>query len=170
MKTYVLGLLFFGLTNLMIAQSDLAVLTPSNQNMYASSKTVLNAEYLNTFTTQDFSIKIEKLQNLVANYNIKMADVYQAKNNGSYTVDFKEGDNIITAVYNKNGVLLSCDENYQAIKLPYAVSSKLIKEYPHWAIKEVKCNIKYIKDNERSIVYHVAINNGGKTKKITIKV
>lgn len=170
MKTYVIGLFFLGLTNLMIAQNDLAIVEPSNQNVYSASKTVQNAEYLNTVTHQDISKKIEKLQKLVANYNIQIADIYQSKVNTSYTVEFKEGDNLITAIYDKNGHLLSCEENYQAIKLPYALSSELIREYPNWSIKGVQCDIKYTKNNEGTIIYKVAINKGNKTKSISIKV
>ncbi|HLV14189.1 MAG TPA: hypothetical protein VKY41_03335 [Xanthomarina sp.] len=170
MKTYVLGFLLIGLTNLMIAQNDLAILTPANRMMYSSNYTALNADYLNTVTHQDFSKKIEKLQNLVANYDIKSSEVYQSKGNGSYTVDFKEGDNYITAVYDKKGTLQSCEENYQAIKLPYSISSDLMKEYPQWSIKEVKCNIRYTENKERTIIYKVLINKGNKTKNITIKV
>ncbi|MFL0352590.1 hypothetical protein [Xanthomarina sp. GH4-25] len=170
MKTYVLGILFLGFTNLMIAQNDLAILTPSNKTVYSSSKTVLNADYLNTVTHQDFSKKIEKLQNLVANYDIKSSEVYQSKSNGSYTVNFKEGNNLITAVYNKKGNLESCEESYQAIKLPFTISSDLMKEYPKWSIKEVKCDITYTENKERTIIYKVSINKDNKTKNITIKV
>jgi hypothetical protein len=170
MKTYVLGFLFLGLTNLSISQNDLAVVSTSNQKAYSTSKTVLNFEYMNTVDHQDQSMKISLMQNIVANYDIKLEKIYQSKNEGSYTVDFKEGNNEITAVYDKNGNIISCEENYQAIKLPYALSSKLVKEYPNWSIKDVECEINYIKNSERSIVYKVAIKNGGKTKNISIKV
>lgn len=169
MKTYVLGFLFLGLTNLMIAQNDLAVASASNQNVYSTSKAVLNLEYMDTVDHLDQSKKMSLMQEIVANYDIKTADIYQSRNQGSYTVDFKEGNNEITAIYDKNGHIISCEENYQAIKLPYALSSKLIKEYPNWAIKNVQCEIKYTKDAERTIVYKVAIENGRKTKNISIK-
>jgi len=170
MKTYVLGILFLGFTNLMIAQNDLAILTPSNTTVYSSSKTVLNTDYLNTVTHQDISKKIENLQKVVANFDIQMNKIYKSKTHSNYTVDFKEGDNSITAIYNKNGELLSCEENYQAVKLPYFVSSKLSKDYPNWYIKKVQCDIKYTKNKEPKVTYKVAINNGNKTKNIFIKV
>lgn len=170
MKTYVIGILFFGLTNLIIAQNDLALVASSNPNGYSTSSTVKNVAYLNTVAHQDISKKIEKLQRVVANYDIQKNEVYQSKINTTYTVDFTVGDNTITAIYDKNGVLLSCNEKYQDIKMPYFISSKLVKDYPNWYIKEVQCSIKYSKSKEPNITYKVAINNGNKTKNISIKV
>ncbi|GGG48016.1 hypothetical protein [Bizionia arctica] len=173
MKTYVLGFLFLGLTNLTIAQNDLAVVSTTNQNAYlnsTSSKTVLNSEYIKTVDHVDQSKKMSLMQNLVANYDIKTTDIYRSNSEGSYTIDFKEGENAISAIFDNKGSLISCEENYQAIKLPYAISSKLVKDYPNWSIKAVECEINYVKDSERTIVYKVAIKNGQKSKNISIKV
>jgi hypothetical protein len=170
MKTYVLGFLFLGLTNLMISQNDLAVVSTTNHNAYSGSKIILNSEYKKTVDHQDQSKKITLMQNIVANYDIKSNKIYQSNSLGSYTVDFKEGNNVVSAIYDKNGQLISCEENYQAIKLPYTLSSKLIKEFPNWSIKDVQCKIKYMNNSERIIVYKVAINNGKKTKNVSIKV
>lgn len=170
MKTYVLVLLLIGLTNPITAQNNIAALTLSNKSVYATNKNILNVEYLNTVAHQGFANKIQELQNLVAKYDIKTSTVYQSESNSTYTVDFKEGDNHITAVYDKSGQLISCQENYQSIKLPIALLSKIVKDYPNWTIEEVYCKIQYSKNMEQNIVYQVVINNENKSKKITIKV
>lgn len=170
MKTYVLGLLFLGFTSLSVAQHELAFVTSSAENTYSKSVSNLNAEYLNAVAHPDISKKVEKLQNIVADYDIKASDVYSSNYKNNYTVNFSEGDNKITAIYNNKGNLLSCEEKYQGIKLPYNISSKLIKEYPNWSIKDVQCTIIYIKNKEKSIVYKVAINHGNLTKQLSIKV
>lgn len=170
MKTYLLVSLLIGLTNPMIAQNDIAALTLSNKTANTTNNEILNAEYLNTVAHQGYAIKIQELQNLVAKYNIKTAVVYQPESNGTYTVEFKDADNQITAVYDRNGQLISSQENYKSIKLPIALLSKIVKDNPNCTIEKVYCKIQYIKNKKQNIVYQVVINNENKSKKITIKV
>lgn len=169
MKTYVIGLLLVGFTNLIIAQNDLAVLsTPSQTDYSKTSKTVMNLDYLTTMTELEISKKILKLQDIVANYNIKTHQVYNPKSPTTYTVNFKEGNNNLSAIYDKDGNLLKCEEQYQEIKLPYVLSSEIIKANPGWSLKEVYCNIQYKKDIETDIKYRVILKNGRKTKTVLL--
>jgi hypothetical protein len=171
MKTFVLVLLLTGLTNLLLAQENIVAFNQFSSKENSSSKVILNSEYLNSVTHLDFAKKIQEIQNLVANYNIKKSDVYLTKVNSSYTVDFKDEDNRITAVYDKNGQIISCEENYKEIKLPYALASKLTKDYPNWGIKKVDCKIQYTKDDQLPIiVYQVVLNNDKKLKRISIQL
>ncbi|MCX7549580.1 hypothetical protein [Xanthomarina sp. F2636L] len=173
MKTFVFGIIFLGFTNLVTAQQDVVFLDINNEMSYSknnSNNKFINQEYVNHTTDKSISKKILKLQNIIANYNIISAEVYNSKANTTYTVTFTEGDNFLEAIYDENGILLSSHENYQAIKLPYEVSSKLIKDNPGWALKQVYCNIKYTKGVDAQIVYRVVLNNGKKTKKVTINI
>lgn len=172
MKTYVMVFLLVGLTNLTIAQqNDLVAYTPSHKSVNTTSKVAFNTAYLNTVNHQDFAKKIQTFQNAVANYNIKVSDIYQPKSNDNYVVNFDEGGNHITAVYDKNGQLLTCLENYKGIKLPYDLASKLTKDYPNWGIEKVDCKIQYSNQKQQPlIVYQVVMNNENKTKKITLEL
>ena len=173
MKTFIMVFLFMGLTNLMMAQNNIAVLTPTNELVYASkisnTDAKVNSDYLSTFTNYKFAAKIEAFQNAVANYDIKTAAVYQSKSNDTYTVDFKDSKNKVTAIYDKEGQLISCQENYKGIKLPYSIASKITTEHPNWSIKAVDCEIQYSNENQKSSVnYQVVIKSNKKTKTITI--
>lgn len=169
MKTHVIGLLFIGFTNLLIAQNDLAVLeSPNSIKLSKPSKIIKNSDYLKTMTALDISKKILNLQDLVANYDIKKHQVYNPKSKTTYTVKFKESKNVLSAVYDKNGKLLSSKEQYQDIKLPYSLSSEIIKTNPGWSFKEVYCSIKYIQNAYTNLTYRVILNNGRKTKTILI--
>ncbi|WP_104733761.1 hypothetical protein [Hanstruepera ponticola] len=171
MKTFVLGIIFLGFTNLMCAQNDVAVLD-MNTNMYSydniNNELALNHEYINSISEISISKKILKLQNVIANYNIKTSKVYRTKSNTTYTVKFTEGENRLNAIYDRNGLLLSSQEHYQSIKLPYELSSSLIKENPGWCISEVYCNIQYNKDVNAEIIYKVVLDNGKKKKTVKI--
>ncbi|SHG30562.1 hypothetical protein SAMN05444372_104200 [Flavobacterium micromati] len=169
MKNYLKVFLLIGLTNLTIAQNDIAHLALPNPLVYNNSETILNSEYLTTVTNKEFPVNVQNLQNAVANYNIKTSDVYLSKIDSDYIVKFKQANNFITASYDKDGQLLTCQENYKSIKLPYVLSSKLIKEYPNWGIKKVDCEIQYTKDKQHSeIIYRVLINNKNKSKRIAL--
>lgn len=170
MKTYLLGLLCLGLTNLMISQNDLALVSVSDQMSTTNNRTVLNEGYLNNMSDFNGSTIVTKLQSLVANYNIKTANVYNSNRSTTYTVNFEEGNNKLVAVYDKDGQLLSCQENYQEIILPYELSSKLIKDNPGWALNEVYCNIQYNAQTETTVLYKVVLKKGKKTKTVKINV
>ena len=173
MKTYVLGLIALGLTNLMIAQNDIAHVTNSEAMMYSKSKsavsvTDLNRDYLSTASHDGVAVVVKKLQKIVANYNIKNADVYQSKRNTTYTVNFKEGDNTVVAIYNKAGKIVSCKEHYQDIRLPYNVSTKIAKEYPGWSFDKINCEIVYAIDKASLTTYEIVIKKARKSKNVTI--
>ncbi|WP_179007007.1 hypothetical protein [Winogradskyella forsetii] len=175
MKTQVLGLIALGLTNLMIAQNDIAAITHSEAVMPTESKaesTVknLNSEYLSLTRHDGAALVVKKLQNIVANYNIKTADVYQPKRNITYTVNFKEDLNSIDVIYNKDGKILSCKEHYQDVRLPYDASVKIAKQYPGWAFDTVSCKVSYSDDNSPVITYEVIIEKEEKTKKIRVTI
>ena len=168
MKTQLLGLFCLGLTNLMIAQNDLAVLNTS-QNNYITTKSVSkNVDYKIAVDSKDMSKYILKFQNLVANYNIKSESLYNEKRAGTYTVTFREGKSEIIAEYNNEGKIITCNESYSDIKLPYAISSKIVKENPEWKMKTVTCEINYSKD-QTEIAYQVLLKKGNKSKRLKIK-
>lgn len=172
MKTFAFGIIFLGFTNLLCAQNDVAVLDINNDMAYISDLSnetaIVNQEYLNNITELSISRKVLKLQNIVANYDIKADKVYSSKSKTTYTVNFTEGLNQLKAIYDRNGQLLSSQESYQSIRLPYEFSSKLIKEHPGWTLSEVYCNIEYNKDTKVDIKYTVILKNGRKTKTIKI--
>ena len=168
MKNYVLGFLFFGLTNLMFAQDELVTININDHALISTHVNNTNELYLNSMTDIDMSKKILKLQDIVANYNIQLSKVYRKNSLSTYTVNFKEGNNKLIAVYDRDGQLISSQEKYQSIKLPYSLSSNLIKLNRGWGIEQVFCNIEYNKNVDAQIVYKVILKKGKETKKITI--
>ncbi|RIA09696.1 hypothetical protein OE09_1542 [Flavobacteriaceae bacterium MAR_2010_72] len=170
MKIFVLSLIFSGLTTLMFAQNNIAVLTPTNKSLSKKTKSINNVDYLNAVSADNVhALKVQKLQKVVANYDVKIDKVYNPKINTTYTVEFKEGKNHITAIYNQEGYLISCQENYNAVRLPTDISIKLAKDYPGWEFYNVKCNINYQQNEASKIAYQVVLKNGNKLKTVNIK-
>ncbi|WP_179338782.1 hypothetical protein [Winogradskyella ludwigii] len=175
MKTHVLGLIALGLTNLMIAQNDIAEVTNSDAIMYSKSKSIntvanLNSEYLSLASHDGVAIVVKKIQKIVANYDIKTADVYLSNRNTTYTVNFMEGGNTVEAVYNKAGKIISCKEYYNDIRLPYNVSTKIAKQYPGWSFDKIKCEIVYAIDKASLTTYKITIKKERKSKNVTITI
>jgi hypothetical protein len=171
MKTNLFGLFFLGLTSLSFAQNDLAVLNTNDMNFTnEKSKKILskNLDYKTTFYNQDIAKHILKFQNIVATYNVKNAAIYDENSSGTYIVIFEEGENKITANYDKDGKIIACNEVYNDIKLPFKYGSEIVKEYPGWEIKAVTCYIKYYQD-KNEISYQVKLKKGNKTKRLQVR-
>lgn len=166
--------LLTGLTSLSFGQNEIVALDSSapksSQSLSVSTKTSsINSKYSSTFSDNNFSTRIKQFQNAVANYDVRLSSVYYPNSDGDYVINFKDSKNVVIATYDKNGQLISCQEHYKAVILPYAVSSKIVKEYPNWGVKTVDCDIVYSDKNQKSTIeYKVTINNENKTKLITI--
>ena len=102
MMKFVFAFIVLGLTNQLIAQNNVAIVNEKNNihynmsNIKTALKSVKNMEYLKAIKYNNISKKIVKVQNLVANYNIKMAKVYSSKSNTTYTVNFNENNSHVS--------------------------------------------------------------------------
>jgi hypothetical protein len=169
MKTIVLGLLFLGLTNLTFSQNEIAYVVNSEIEFEASKTDHINSSFINSFAFADISQRILSLQKVSADYDIKTDPVYTPNKPTTYTVVVKEAKNKIENLISHSGEILSSNQTFTAIRLPYAISSKIVKEYPGWSIYDIACTISYTKGEAVIIVYKVKLKNGrhNKTLKIT---
>ena len=169
MKTLVLGLLFLGLTNLTFSQNEIAFIDVNSEIEIKPSKTDhINLSFINSFTSADISQRILSFQKVSADYDIKTNPLYTPTKPSTYTVVFKEANNEIENLYNHNGEILSSNQTFLAVRLPYALSSKITKEYQGWSINDIACSISYTKGKAVDIVYKVKLNNGSYKKTIKI--
>lgn len=171
MKTCILGLVFFGLANLIQSQNDLAAVSVDllHYDRPASvAKIAKNVAYVNSVNMMVDSKRVKKFQTLVANYDVLTSDVYTDNDPSTYTVIFKEGTNTIKALYDQNSTIISCEESFENIRLPYAIGAKLSKKHPGWEFNEVSCTVNYTQNTLTDIVYKVALKKGNKKKTVTI--
>lgn len=167
MKTTLLGLLFLGFTSLSFSQNELAMVQHSN----TSSKTLkiekANATYESVMSEAIVPERIQKLQNVVRNYDIKSNSIYTAESPSTYTVDFKEGKNKVTAIYDHNGQVIESNEMFKDVRLPYAISAKLAKTYPGWEFSKVQCQINYTNQNT-DVIYKVVLKMNRQKKTVVL--
>ncbi|SFZ91583.1 hypothetical protein SAMN05428642_102149 [Flaviramulus basaltis] len=169
MKNLVIGLLFLGFTNLTFSQNDMAYVNVNPAIKFdVSKKSSSNLDFIKSLTSSDISKRIISFQKVVADYNIKADPVYIKNNKTTYTVTFKEATNEIENIYNKDGEILSSNQAFSNIRLPYRLSSKVALEHPGWSIKNVSCTIAYELGENTNIFYKVKLKNGSKTKTLKI--
>ena len=168
MKNYVIGLIFLGLTTQMYSQVEIAETTDNTDVVVSKSMVIKNPGYLTAFKKEEMPERVRKLQKIVADYDIKSLSIYTSKERSIYSVVFTEGNNEIRAVYNQEGTIINCNEAYEAIRLPFALSSKIIKDNPGWAINNVKCTITYSKYSNVKILYKVKLKKDNKRKTVKI--
>lgn len=172
MKECILSFVMLLFASSLFSQNEIAYVDVNPTSDYvvysAPKKIIKNANYVNAVDQRDLSIQIKAFQKLVANYDIKNQPCYSSEKMCTYDVVFRDDNNLISATYNRDGDIVSCLERYESIKLPYAISSKIIKENPGWEYEAVTCTISYEADKTTLFNYKVKLRKG-KTKK-TVRI
>lgn len=169
MKKLFLGLLLLGLTNLTFSQDGIAYAdVNSDIEFEASNKDHINLSFINSFASTDVSLRISSFQKISAEYDIKTNPVYTPTKPTTYTVIFKEDNNEIENLYSHGGEILSSNQKFSAIRLPYAISSKIIVENPGWSINDTACTIAYTQGDAPRIVYKIKLKNRNRSKTLKI--
>ncbi|WP_040281648.1 hypothetical protein [Psychroserpens damuponensis] len=172
MKTRILGLCLLGLANLLSAQNEIAMVTNDVTHNTYKPKTVNvnNAQYLNvSFNNNDLQMaeRIKKLQQIAANYDITKDPIYSTNKTVTYDVLFESNANFIKAVYDYNGDILSTEEYYEGIRVPYELSKQVAQEFPGWSFNLNRCKITYAKSGAAILTYDMLLKKGHQSKSIS---
>jgi hypothetical protein len=162
MKSLLLGLLIFGITNQMHSQNP-----PSKSE--TKSSILQNIKYLEHVNAKDNPIIVMKLENVAAQYNITESSIYKQKSNTTYEVVFEESNGKIVATYNKSGEIIKSVEEYNNLKLPIQVSVAISKKYPGWSFASNTHRIIY-KNGSIKKMYDVIIKNNSTTKELKFEL
>lgn len=168
MKTAILGLLFLGFTSLSFSQNDLALVQHSSKAFKSSKVEKASLAYSMVMNETFLSERIQKLHRVVSNYDIKSNAIYESKMPSTYSVNFTEGRNKITAIYDHNGQVIESSEIFNEVRLPYVISSELAKAYPGWEFSKVQCQINYANQNSE-VIYKVVLKLNRQKKTVTLK-
>ncbi|MCK0189147.1 hypothetical protein [Arenibacter sp. F20364] len=176
MKTYFLALIFLGANALTYSQDAITYahfraprpVSPSVVNTTLTN--TVNAKFMKVLRKDYMPMRAKALQKLVANYDISKASVFMPKQNSTYKVVMKEKKDASTTVYSYNGIILKSEQTFKSIRLPYNLSSKVIKEHPGWAIDQVDCQILYEVNENPLITYKVRLKQGKDTKNLELSI
>ncbi|MFT4683859.1 MAG: hypothetical protein ACJA1H_001102 [Glaciecola sp.] len=136
----------------------------------SDSDVTKNIKYFNELVPNVESIKIKKIQNIVAYYNIANADVFDAKKKSTYDVVFTETNCKIEATYDSEGEILNSVEVYSDMRLPMSLINLILKENKDWYISNNNQIINYHHNKESYVLYEVEIKKDNKLKHLKFKI
>ena len=136
------SLLFFN--SIYAQKSDLVYLNSTiNQQFLTNTKTGfenvknkhLNTGYLKSIDNSNASLIVENYENYIATYDLINTDIYDDSEKAKYQVEFKGKNVLIHSVYNNLGEIISTNEKYINIRIPYELTKILMINFPHWTMK-----------------------------------
>ena len=159
MKKLIIGLLAFGLTT----QFMFSQITELSEVVVS-----VNYKYLNAIDNKETAVPVKMLQEKVALYDVKTSELFSDEYD-TYTVSFFIPDGKIVAAYDKDGKIIRTIEKFKNVKLPYNVSSSIVKRFPNWKMVKDVYKVNY-HDNQglTKNQYKVNLENGDKT--MTVKI
>lgn len=132
----------------------------------ASPSPIKNIKYIDEVVSNVESLKISKMQNIAADYNIKDSNVYSNNKFLTYDVSFKETNANIKARFNSDGEILNSIEIYTNMRLPLSLAKKVITENKNWAIVNNTQIINYDHKNGSRNEYLITLKKGSESKQL----
>lgn len=177
MRTLILSTLCaFTLSTLFAQQADLAYvdlettiaknIAPNNRLKHSVSP---NAGYLENLLNEEFPKVVKNWKYRIANYNLNTNSVFDNSEKATYQIAFKNKQVNIVAIYNNKGKILSTNETYKNIRLPFKLLQQITKMHPNLSILKNTYHTFYnYKTGVRKSYYKIQIiSKGG--KKATLK-
>lgn len=176
MRTLILSIVcVFTLNTLFAQQSDLALLDlnsieseNTSLNNFETHSADLNLDYLKLSLTEASSNIIIEWKLRLANYDLKNNSVFDDSEEATYSINYKNKQVDIVAIYDNQGNILSTKETYNNIKLPLELMVKISKLYPDYAFEKNNYHATYTsKSGIEKEYYNVQIRKGN--QKTTLK-
>jgi hypothetical protein len=73
---------------------------------------------------------IIKWQKIAADLDVTKDPIYSKKKTITYDVVFEADENYIKAYFDHSGTILSCEEYYEDVRIPYVCCNQLAMAYP----------------------------------------
>jgi len=160
MKKIIIGLFILGLTIQSFAQ------VVKDEKLPEVIIHAVNYKYLNSVNSEDVDISVDLLEQKVANYDLKNADVYVDEYK-LYNVSFYIPDGYILAAYDGEGKIIRTIEKFKNSKLPSSVMSSVNDKYPGWAVSKNVYKVNYSQTQGVKKRYKFILDNG--VKRIRVK-
>lgn len=173
MKTSILLIAYIFTLNVLVAQQNDIAFLDSNfmesinntTNVYRSSLSIPNSIYLKESTILQSSSIVKQWRDKLANYSLKETSVFNDSEKSTYQVVFKNKQVSIIANYDNNGKIISTNETYKNIKMPFELRNKISKSHPQYSFVKNAYHITYSdKKGTEKQYYQIQIGNGNEKK------
>ena len=139
---------------------------------YQLASVVVNApnyNYLQKVQDADTPIRVKKLENQVAVYDVKLDPIYDVAFEENYKVIFEETKSKIVVTYDKQGNILTSFEKFDDVRLPKNIYTSIANDYPGWAVINDTYLVKYYQDKDKvNKIYKIEISKDGLFKNVRI--
>ncbi len=159
MKKVFLMLFLFGIISPTFAQIS------EPEELKEVKLVAVNYKYLDAVTKQEVAIPVKKLEQHVANYDIKSSEVYH-DDYDMYEVTFFIPEGSVLAAYDRDGKLLRTIERYKNAGIPETVRKAVNKKYPDWSISKDVYLVNYHDDKGAEKQYKLKLEKGKDVKRI----
>jgi hypothetical protein len=159
MKKVIIGMFILGLTTQLFAQKT------NIEELPAVVLHNVNYKYLSDVNMEQEASIVEFLQNEVANFNLKNADVYEDEES-RYEIYFIIPDGYICANYNCAGEITSTLEKFNNSKLPSSVLYTVLNKFPGWSISKNTYSVTYNYGKGAAKSYKLILENGNQRKRV----
>ncbi|MHA6279442.1 nicotinate-nucleotide adenylyltransferase [Salinimicrobium sp. CAU 1759] len=153
MKNLFLTLFLFGIISPAFAQ----ITEP--EELKEVKLVAVNYKYLDAVTKQEVAIPVRKLEQHVANYDIKSSEVYH-DDYDMYEVTFFIPEGSVLAAYDRDGKLIRTIERYKNAGIPDVVRQAVNKKYPDWSISKDVYLVNYHDAKGAERQYKLKLENG----------
>ncbi len=176
MRTLILSIVCLLTLNKLVAQqSNLAFLDTNTietenlvSNNYTPALTRPNSIYLKEHYETSFSRIVKQWRKRIVNYILKDVSVFDNSEKATYRIIFKNKQVNIIANYDNNGKILSTNETYKNIKIPFELRRKISKAHPNYAYLKNSYHLTYSNENGIEKEYY-KIQIGKGNKEVTLK-
>lgn len=132
MKKAVIGLMMLGMASLAYSQStNVKIEEVKLSGVEVSPR---NEAYIDKVWEGTVAPRVIALEKLASRYNIKESPFYDGEST-RFSVKFSEKNGFISAVYDRDGKIVSTHENFKNVALPKAVRNSAYLEYPDWTFE-----------------------------------
>lgn len=128
----------------------------------------VNYKYLNTVNSEDSDMKVKRLEQEVALYNLKDSDLYEDEYD-NYMIEFYIPDGKIVAAYDRDGNILRTIEKYESVKLPKDVRDSVFERFPNWVLDKDAYYVTYnSRNNKAKKIYKIKLRNGNEVVRLKV--
>jgi hypothetical protein len=121
----------------------------------------VNYKYLNSVSEGTKSIPVLRLQEEVANFDLKNSEFYE-DHYGTYFISFYIPEGAILAAYDKNGNILRTVEKFKNVSVPMEVAQAVASEYPKWKISKDVYLVNFHDKKDTRKNYKLVLEKGKK--------
>lgn len=159
MKKAVVCAIVLGMANLVQAQyenreSDVIVLSEVEV-------TPVNLDYRDKVIKENLPNHVAALEKKVSRFNIRES-FYFDKYSKNFRVDFISKHGVISAIYDRDGKILTTDERFEEIVFPPIIQNKIDEEYPNWAIHRDSYLVSYHHEDGVKKMYRAQLRKNGR--------